>query len=406
MGNLGRSSVRHILAFLLLLYRCWGPPEIAGPHLDDGSRTLIRWESPLPVLARFRYHVEGDPGDNFVYPSGREFVVFHEAPLLGAEAGVPLAGRFEGWTRSGEWVESEEIILPERPLGEGGYLELVTIDVGWGDAHLLALPGGEKVLVDCGSSYHLDELKVFLDSRIGPGGRILALVLTHPHGDHTGGALGDPDIAGDGVLEAYAIGRLLLPEVDPGDYEEFAGIVHEAGARAVPVLCLAAGDDEKTRPDALGWDPLVRVSVKNPDRSREPADENDLSVVLKVSFGLIDFLLTGDAGRVVEERLLARSRGTSDLACEVLKLAHHGSSDSNTPFFLEAVSPRLALLSIDPAEVAWSLPDAEVLGSLEELGVDIARTDDVLGDGSGVGGHVSVLTDGTFFELQRIPSTE
>jgi competence protein ComEC len=258
------------------------------------------------------------------------------------------------------------------------------------------------VLIDSGSARHIGDLTGLLDARIGRGGRILGFVLTHPHEDHAGGALGDADDPADGVLEAYDVGSLLLPEMVPEEFPFVASIVEEARARGIPVVHLEAGDDDLTCPQALGWDPLVRVEVKNSGLPHAGAEENDMSIVLRISLGEVDFLLTGDAERAAEERMLARAAGTADLACEVLKLAHHGSSDASSPAFLQAVSPRLALLSVDPAEVAWSLPHDGVLRDLEALKADLARTDDIPGDGSGTKGHASVLTDGSSFELRRI----
>jgi beta-lactamase superfamily II metal-dependent hydrolase len=297
---------------------------------------------------------------------------------------------------------SEDVRFTPRPEANGLFLEVVTIDVGWGDAHLLSLPHGDFVLIDCGSSRHIGDLAAFLDTRVGRGGRIIALVLTHPHEDHAGGALGDSDNPVDGVLEAYDVGSLLLPECTPEDFPLLASIVEDARDRGIPVYHLRTGDDDMDSPEALGWDPLVRVEVMHSGLPHVGAEENDMSLVLRISLGEIDFLMTGDAERAAEERILARAAGTAGLASEVLKLSHHGSSDAKSPAFLQAVSPRVALLSIDPAEVAWSLPHDQVLRDLEALMVDLVRTDDVLGDGSGTEGHASVLTDGSSFELRRI----
>ena len=66
-------------------------------------------------------------------------------------------------------------------------------------------------------------------------------------------------------------------------------------------------------------------------------DKNENSIVLRVSHGLVDLLLTGDAETGAEGRML--NAGLA-LEAEVLKVAHHGSNSSSSTEFLSAVAPQ------------------------------------------------------------------
>jgi competence protein ComEC len=94
-------------------------------------------------------------------------------------------------------------------------------------------------------------------------------------------------------------------------------------------------------------------------------------------------LLTGDAERDVEGRLAARLGG--HLRADVLKVGHHGSATSTTGPFLNAVSPRIALVSVGAGN-RYGHPSPEVLEALQARGTQVIRTDDA--------GSIVVSVDG------------
>ncbi|GAH47753.1 unnamed protein product, partial [marine sediment metagenome] len=101
------------------------------------------------------------------------------------------------------------------------------------------------------------------------------------------------------------------------------------------------------------------------------SDFNAFSLVIVVSHGSFSCLLTGDLTAPGERELL--KRGVS-LKADVLKVGHHGAKDATTKEFLEAVSPRMAVVSVDEANV-WGYPSEEVLERLEKAGAKVYRTD-------------------------------
>jgi competence protein ComEC len=73
-------------------------------------------------------------------------------------------------------------------------------------------------------------------------------------------------------------------------------------------------------------------------------DLNDASIVIRMTYGNTSFLFTGDAQTASEQEML--SKGYS-LKADVLKVGHHGSITSSSVVFLQAVSPKTAVLGID-----------------------------------------------------------
>ena len=110
---------------------------------------------------------------------------------------------------------------------------------------------------------------------------------------------------------------------------------------------------------------------------------NDDSVVLRVRYGAVELLLTGDVSAEIERALLADREGARPL--RVLKVAHHGSRTSSSPAFLEGYGPVAALISAGRGNT-FGHPSPEVLARLDRVGATIFRTDR--------DGAVTVETDG------------
>jgi competence protein ComEC len=135
----------------------------------------------------------------------------------------------------------------------------------------------------------------------------------------------------------------------------------------------------------------VQLEFLAPDSAwtRELDDPNEASVVLRVRYGAVRFLLVGDAERQEEQWLLARD--SLALRAEVLKVGHHGSSTSTTAGFLRAVRPSVALVSVGAGNT-YGHPSAHVLALLAAQGATVLRTDRQ--------GSVVVRTDGVTLEIE------
>lgn len=264
---------------------------------------------------------------------------------------------------------------PLLPYG-GGLTELHMIDVGQGDAIALRTARGRWVLFDAGGEWRGGDqgrrnVVPYMASRGGP---LVAFVLSHPHADHVGGAAS--------TLRALRPGLY----VDPG----FAGGTTPYRASLVEAQRLRT-PWRRVRPgDSLVVDE-VTITFLAPDSAWANAqrDPNLASAVARVRVGRVAMLLTGDA-EAAEERWLLAHAG-DELRADVLKVAHHGSATSSVAPFLEAVRPRLALVSVGAGNL-YGHPNAAVLRSLAAHGAVTLRTD--------LDGTVVVRTDGSRIEVE------
>jgi competence protein ComEC len=230
--------------------------------------------------------------------------------------------------------------------------ELTMLDVGQGDSILLR-DGDRAILVD-GGGWDGADLggRVLLPALLGEGvHRLEALVMTHPDRDHCGGLV---DVA------AYLTVREVwsAPSWEP---EGCAGrLLSLPGVRR---RFLSRGQRLK-----LGrW----RLTVLHPETEGHRAT-NERSLVLLAAVHGRRALLTGDIERQSEHEL-ADCCGP-ELRTDVLKVAHHGSRTSSTPTFLDAATPRLALISAGVRNI-YHHPSPEVVARLQEGGAKVLRTD-------------------------------
>lgn len=257
-----------------------------------------------------------------------------------------------------------------------GVAEVHVLDVGQGDAIAVRSARGRWLLFDAGRDWQggdegRRQIVPYLAAR---GGRLVAFVLSHPHADHVGGAAStisalrpawyfDPGYAGS-----------------TGSYRESLIAARHVGARW-----------RRVRPgDSLAVD-NVSVTFLAPDSvwADSLRDPNEASTVARVRIGSVAMLLTGDA-EAGEERWLLQ-HDPELLRADVLKVAHHGSRTSSIPDFLDAVRPRLAIVSVGAGNM-YGHPDRDILRSLAAHGAVALRTDLL--------GTIILRTDGQKLEVE------
>jgi competence protein ComEC len=247
-------------------------------------------------------------------------------------------------------------LFPPAPNG----LRVTFLDVGEGDSTLLQTREG-AILVDAGPP----EAHVAAQLRRLGVRRIEALVLSHPHKDHVGGAAE--------VLHRLDVGLVLDSGISGGDSEEKAARA-EAGKQGVSIRLARAGEDLRLGDLCLHilW-PTGNVAAS------AAGDANESAIVAVASYGSTDLLLPADAESPLTLPLITRP-------LEVLKVAHHGSADDGLPQLLERVQPQIAVISVGRNN-DYGHPTPSTLSTLSaDSQISVFRTD--------LDGRVTLESDG------------
>lgn len=238
--------------------------------------------------------------------------------------------------------------------GSLGEMRLWMFDIGQGDALFLEAPDGTQLLMDGGRD---SKVLAKLGAVMKPWDRTIDYVVSsHLDADHIGGL--------PSVLERYEVKDIWgngETQRDTKIAKRFNLAVGEEGA---VVRSVRAGE----KYDVGG----VTVDVLSPDAMPDTPDDtsaNNHSVVLKLTYGDTTILLTGDIEKEVEEAI-APSMGDID----ILKAGHHGSSSSNSQYFLDTITPEIALISAG-ADNSYGHPHVVVLHRFADRNIEVFRTD-------------------------------
>lgn len=237
--------------------------------------------------------------------------------------------------------------------GEAHDVRVMFVNVGKADCAIVDIDGSAW-LIDTGT----EESFVNTYSALAVLGinRLAGIILSHEHDDHAGGL--------ENMLVKYPVDTVYSPAFLISR-EDIDLVLSDAGVKSALVK---AGD---TIPAAEG----AEFSVLAPETQLTVTDDNDNSLVIKLTVNGRSFLFTGDM-QFAEEQLLIDSG--ADLRADVLKVGNHGNRDATSEAFAKAVSPLLAVISTDTAVDADSasglvkqrLSMAEILTTQSrELGV-------------------------------------
>jgi competence protein ComEC len=328
--------------------------------------------------------LDGVAGAAAAVPGGHAYVT--PQTVLGgvaAAAAFVLLGRHErlraaagGGTRGAGQHGRRARLLPARPLvgaalcacllpallprlpGRG--VEIHTLDVGQGDAIAIRTPRGRWILIDAGDAtptFDAGARTVVPFLRAQGARRLDALILTHPHADHIGGAAA--------VLGALRVSAVVDPGA-PAPSASYLRVIE--AARAGGAAWIAARPERVLRIDGITFE-FLHPDERALDALLEP---NDYSAVFLVRYGRFGALFLGDAPAWVENALVRRYG--AELAADVIKAGHHGSRTSSGDSLLAAVAPKLALISAGRRN-RHGHPSPEVMERLDRYGIRTLRTD-------------------------------
>jgi competence protein ComEC len=282
------------------------------------------------------------------------------------------------------------VARPFAPKPEGR-LKVHFLDVGQGDCAVVIFPGGSTMLVDAGGDFYFggeseqvedtDGVESdFRDAAFSVGEMVVSRFLwsqgrtrldyalaTHAHVDHIGGL--------EAVARNFFVGELIVARA-PAENRRLLSLAENCSRRDIRLAAIGSGDSFEIEG--------VQVQVLWPPGSGniEGPSGNNESIVLRLDYGSVSFLLAGDIERDAEEALL-RSRAA--LKADLLKVPHHGSNSSSTDAFVDGVAPRYAIISVGERS-RFGHPHAEVLERFRGRGIRLWQT--------GFDGMVTAETDG------------
>jgi competence protein ComEC len=202
------------------------------------------------------------------------------------------------------------------------------------------------------------------------------LVATHPQADHAKGF--------GAVFRDFRVGRYWDNGV-PSPPEWYRALRQVAVQRGIYQDPVAAGYSSAII-DGVRLDLLHPRATYQPQakrrHERQSAGENNRSLVLKLTYGTVSFLFTGDIEHEAERALLHSS---DNLRATVLKVPHHGSRTSSSEAFVRAVNPGIAVFSVQ-RHSRFGHPHPVVVERYQASGAQVWRTDKH--------GAISVRSDG------------
>jgi competence protein ComEC len=211
-------------------------------------------------------------------------------------------------------------------------LKVTVLDVGQGDAIHIKTPGGKNVLIDtgwwspAGNSGNRTIIPYMNFMNIE---KIDAIILTHPHADHIGGV---ESIIGE--LKVDKIYQSSFP-YNSQVYHRYQKLAYEKG---IPIVNTYSGM-------LIDLDEKIRIYVLGPREGMlYPPNPNNYSVAVKVVYGEVSFLFTGDAEREQEHQLAVQYGDF--LKSTVYKMGHHGSRTSSTEILMNYVQPTYTVASL------------------------------------------------------------
>ena len=297
------------------------------------------------------------------------------------------------------------IVKPEwfrGPMPGSGQLVVHYIDVGQGDCIYIAFPDGTDMLIDCGSQGGSSKYQTSAISdlkALNPDGKIDRVMATHSDTDHISYL--------DEVLSEFQVNYIYMPNIRPKRGKSVKINGRDVMVDSLDESKLVMFRDEDTI-DTDSYAEFFIVALSEPNcnitlnigkyeirgqdytftfyclsqkewdiRSLKDknGDPNATQINAVSPIGILEYagkklVFTGDSNNS-NEKYYCETYPYVD--CDVLKVAHHGSSTSSSKDFLQHVACEYAVISVGSS---YGHPKKETLDRLKENGIQkIHRTD-------------------------------
>lgn len=299
-----------------------------------------------------------------------------------------------------------------RKKSVAGDLNVHFVDVGQGDACIVELPDGKKMIIDGGEKDAKDALLGYIDENITDkdGNKITYFdyaILTHTDSDHCGSL--------DDVLNKYPAKNFYRPNVkcnykdyvDPDASLLTSDCVSKGTAAYKDVIAAASkgknkfGDEYKVYINSFELEPIVPDAKPGDDgyyslsfygpNSNSYKDWNNYSPIMILEYEGIKIALTGDCEKEGEAEFAEKAKAREgkfsvfddNYSVDVIKAGHHGSRTSTGEAFVEAVTtaesrPNTLIVISCGLNNKYKHPHAEKLEQFKKDGFqdkNILRTD-------------------------------
>ena len=247
-----------------------------------------------------------------------------------------------------------------RPYFISNNFSVTFLDVGQGEASIVQLPGNEVMLIDGGVQRPDIGRMVIAPFLMSKGIKdIDYMVQSHAHPDHYGGLGYIMD--NFNVREVWTNGNFMTGE---------KSFLHRAEKNWVKHRILRRGD--------MLENVNYKITVLHPCQSfyadsprGEFSDENSSSLVLKIEAENTSILFTGDIEEEAEQDMLYLDTW---LKSDILKVPHHGGRTSSSADFIQAVRPKVAVVSAGKNN-PFHHPHKTTVQRYKKAGVNLFRTD-------------------------------
>lgn len=275
------------------------------------------------------------------------------------------------------------LILPaagEATLSGTDLLKVTFFNIHQGDSILIQTPDSKVILIDGGprsTPYsRFDGGKEVVVPFLRKHGidEIDMIVATHPDYDHIGGLIA--------VLKSQVQVKTVM----------VTGISHTSKTykyflQAVKDKNISLAVPEKG--EVLKWGDKVSAQViapQVPPARRLHRNLNNNSIVIRMVYGDISFLFTGDCEHEEEGEILSSG---ARVKATIYKVSHHGSRTGSGQDFYFLIDPEVVVISAGKRN-KFDHPHWEPIKLFRETGARIYRTD--------YSGTITITTDGKDYE--------
>jgi competence protein ComEC len=271
-------------------------------------------------------------------------------------------------------------------------LQVHLLEVGQGESILITCPDAvTHTLIDAGTSnqHYPNGEEIFLNSLnnlLGTNRSIELAINTHPHPDHLYGFLTLLSLNKENEINIKHYIDNGINNLQIEYEEEIREKIVNRGAKYsnifrqdIHTITLCEANDAQ---------PLITAELILPDDNAYKILDcdnnlNDCSIIIKISYLDISFLLLGDATLRWEKWALGDKKTRNRLSSTVLKVGHH-ASHSTSKELLEAVNPDYVIISTGkPGEGTTSkygFPEISVINNINEHLLTKSRAKDTIKD--------------------------